>query len=132
MSAEGSVYLDASALVKLVVPEPESVTLASFVGSRRWLTSCGLARVEVVRAVVPHGVAAVSTARTLLDRLELVQLDDELLDLAGELAGRLRLLDAVHVAAAIELGDELEVLVTYDTRMASAARSFGLPIAAPS
>ena len=44
----------------------------------------------------PHG-------RKLLDEIDLVQLDDELLDLAGELSGPMRSLDAIHLAAALEL-----------------------------
>jgi predicted nucleic acid-binding protein len=124
-------YLDASALVKLVIPEVESAALHIYVDARPLLASCTLARVELPRAVAPHGEAALSTSRRLLAQLDLVQLDDELLDLAGELAGNLRSLDAVHVAAAMEFGDGLEALVTYDKRMARAARALGLPVLAP-
>ncbi len=133
MSTSGSttLYLDASALVKLVVPEPQSRALAGYVEGRAPLTSCTLARVEVVRAVAAHGPLAVRTARTLLGELDLTHLDDELLDLAGELEPPLRSLDAIHLAAALELGDELEAVVTYDARMASAAAALGLTVAAP-
>ena len=71
------------------------------------------------------------TARTVLDEIDLIQLDDELLDLAADLEGPLRSLDAIHLAAALELGDELEVVVTYDARMTRAAEALGLPVAAP-
>jgi len=125
-------YLDASALVKLIVREPESEAL------ERWLrqsggdvVSCALVRTEVVRAASPRGAEAVLRARRLLDRLDLIILDDELLDLAGELVGPLRSLDAVHVAAALELGDELEAFVTFDRQMTRAAESLGLPVVAP-
>ena len=74
---------------------------------------------------------AVSRARRLLDRVDLIVLDDELLDLAAELDGPLRSLDAIHVAAALELGDRLEVLVTYDGQMRRAAEALGLPVASP-
>lgn len=131
-SAEAGLYLDASALVKLVVPEPETAALTTFVGQQVVLTSCSLARVEVMRAVTPHGADAVATARALVAKLDLVQLDQELLDLAGDLDGPLRSLHAVHVAAALELGEGLTALVTYDERMVSAARSLGLPVASPS
>jgi hypothetical protein len=125
-------YLDASALVKLVVPEPETAALTTFVEQQAVLTSCSLARVEVMRAVRPHGADAILTARALVEQLDLVQLDNELLDLAADLDGSLRSLDAIHVAAALELGDELGALVTYDVRMAAAARSLGIPVASPS
>jgi uncharacterized protein len=125
------VYLDASALVKLVVSEPQSAALAAYVESRSPLSSCALARVEVVRAVSPHGRVPVLAARKLLDEIDLVQLDDELLDLAGELEGPLRSLDAIHLAAALELGEALGAVVTYDGQMARAADALGLPFAAP-
>jgi uncharacterized protein len=125
-------YLDASAIVKLVVTEPESPALAAWLGGGPdSFVSCALARAEVVRAVLPEGSAAIRRARRLLDRLDLIMVDDELLDLAGDLAKPLRSLDAIHVAAAMELGDELEALVTYDVQMTRAAEALGLPVLAP-
>ena len=125
------VYLDSSALVKLVVPEAESASLRTYVTARSPLSSCSIARVEVVRAVRPHGPQHVDTARALLDELDLAQLDDELLDLACELDAPLRSHDAIHIAAALELGDELEALVTYDAGMARAAEALGLAVVSP-
>lgn len=130
-SADALPYLDASALVKLVVPEAETAALSAFVGERPLAVSCTLARAEVVRAVRPQGRVAVEVARALLDRLDLIELDTELLDLAAELDLPVRSLEAIHIAAATELGGELEVLVTYDARMAAAATSLGLPVLAP-
>jgi len=130
-NAERALYLDSSALVKLLVPEPESHALRVFVEGRLPLASCALARVEVVRAASPHGAEPVRTARLLLDEIDLAQLDDELLDLAAELDVPLRSLDAIHLAAAIELGDELEALVTYDAQMTRAAEALGLRVVAP-
>lgn len=124
-------YFDASALVKLVVPEPESAALADWVEGRSPMVSCTLARVEVVRAVRQHGSTAVRIARTLLDEIDLTQLDDELLDLAGELELQVCSLDAIHLAAALELGGTLDAVVTYDAQMARAATSLGLRVAAP-
>lgn len=131
MSAEKSVYLDASAMVKLVVEEKESAALNAWLGVGRSKVSCALVRVEVGRAVAREGRMAVSRARRLLDRVDLIVLDDELLDLAAELDGPLRSLDAIHVAAALELGDRLEVLVTYDGQMRRAAEALGLSVASP-
>lgn len=131
MNADPHRYLDASALVKLVVAEPESKPLDEWLGTRSAVVSCALARTEVVRAVAPSGRDAVDRARRLLDRVELIQLDDELLDLAGELDGPLRSLDAIHLAAALELGDELKGVVTYDRQMARAAEELGLLVVAP-
>ncbi len=94
--------------------------------------SCALARVEVVRAVTPHGREATHRARRLLERIHLLVLDDALLDAAGALGGEtLRSLDAIHLAAARTLGSSLGGIVTYDQRMASAAQALGLEVAAP-
>jgi predicted nucleic acid-binding protein len=132
MSAERQPYLDASAIVKLIVREPESEALERWLGvGRREIVSCGLVRTEVVRAAAPRGPEAILRARRLLDRLDLIILDDELLDLAGELAEPLSSLDAIHVAAAFELGEELEAFVTYDRQMTRAAESLGLPVVSP-
>lgn len=126
------VYLDSSALVKLVVVERESAALRTYLRAEPRRASCALARVEVVRAVRPHGGAATTRARRLLRRLDLVQLDDELLDSAAALdGGVLRSLDAIHLAAAQTLGDEITAVVTYDERMTTAARMLGLAVAAP-
>ena len=126
------VYLDSSALVKLVVAERESAALRRYLRSTPQRASCALARVEVLRAVRPHGGAAMKRARGLLRRLDLVQLDDDLLDAAAGLdAGVLRSLDAIHLAAAQVLGDVLTAVVTYDDRMTAAAARLGLPVAAP-
>lgn len=132
MSAEPAVYLDSSALVKLVVREPESNALRRFLRGRPRRVSCALARVEVVRAVRPQGEAAVTRARRVLERLSLLRLDDPLLDAAAGLESpSLRSLDAIHLAAAQALGAELESVVTYDVRMTGAAASLGFRVATP-
>ncbi|MBA2463124.1 MAG: type II toxin-antitoxin system VapC family toxin [Actinobacteria bacterium] len=132
MSAERLVYLDSSALVKLIVREAESAALAGHLRQRPQRVSCALARVEVVRAVAAHGRGSVTRARSLLDRIGLLRLDDALLDAAAAFEGaNLRSLDAIHLAAARTLGDELTEMVTYDVQMADAAVRAGLPVAAP-
>jgi hypothetical protein len=133
MSADPAVYLDSSALVKLVVREPESAALTRYLRRRSRRVSCALARVEVVRAVRPQGAAALTRARRVLERLNLLVLDDPLLDAAVQLDGpSLRSLDAIHLAAAQALGADLESVVTYDLRMTEAATSLGLRVASPS
>ena len=95
-------YLDSSALLKLVIAEKESRALLSFLkrepGER---VSCSLVRTEVLRATRRHGAAALERARGLLQTLQLVQLDDVLLDAAGLVDPvKMRSLDAIHLAAA--------------------------------
>ena len=131
MSADPVVYLDSSALVKLVVREPESAALRSYLRSTPNRVSSTLARVEVLRAVLPQGAGARIRARQVLERTSLLALDDTLLDAAGtlDLPG-LRSLDAIHLAAAQAVGP-LRALVTYDRRLAEAAESLGLEHVAP-
>jgi predicted nucleic acid-binding protein len=133
MSADtpaGAVYLDSSAIVKLVVREPETEALLGFLAPGQLQVTSALARVEVVRAVRRHGRAA--TARALLDSLSLLALDDALLDHAAAIdGGELRSFDAIHIASAQQLEGELHALVTYDQRMLTAAQALGLPVDQP-
>lgn len=133
MNAEEAIYLDSSALVKLVVAEAESRALIQYLRAHPNRVSCALVRVEVIRAVRPHGEAALGRARQMLARISLLRLDDALLDAAAVLDGTaLRSLDAIHLAAAQALGDSLAEVVTYDHRMADAARRLGIASSAPS
>jgi len=126
------VYLDSSALVKLVVAEPESRALRRFLRRETDRVSCGLARTEVLRAVRPVGPAAVERARRVLRRVHLIRVDDVLLDAAGMIdAVVLRSLDAIHLAAAQLVAPNLTALVSYDRRMAIAAAELGFSVRAP-
>ena len=132
MSAEPVVYLDSSAIVKLVVREDESAALLRHLQSRPIRVSSALARVEVVRAVRPHGTSAVTRARHVLQGLRLVALDQALLDEAANLPHpALRSLDAIHIAAALAVAGDGCELVTYDNRMAAAAAAMDLTVFAP-
>jgi len=128
-------YLDSSALVKLVQREAESDALRRFLRRYRpdhFVTSA-LSRVEVVRAVRTGGPSAVAQARRQLSRLDQVLLTTEVLDQAATLAPniQLRSLDAIHLAAAQVVGADLRAVVTYDHRMAEAADEIGLAVEAP-
>jgi predicted nucleic acid-binding protein len=125
-------YLDSSAIVKLAVREPESAALRRWLRRKRPLVSSALARTEVLRALLPAGDEAVGRGRAVLRGLDLLRVNDRVLDAAGLLHPlALRSLDAIHLATARELGDELGSLVTYDGRMAAAARALGHRVAAP-
>lgn len=128
------VYLDTSALVKLVVREPESAAL------RRHLRShtedvrftAALSRTELIRAVSRSGsFDVVAHARRVLSRLDTVPLTNRLLDEAATLGPPdLRTLDAIHLAAA-RTAPALRALVTYDVRLADAAEAIGVSVAIP-
>jgi predicted nucleic acid-binding protein len=132
MSAEKALYLDSSAIVKLVVREPETAALRKYLRRRQALVSSALARTEVLRAVMGHGEAAQRTAESVLARFELLRINDRVLRAAGLLlpAG-LRTLDAIHLASALTLSDNLTHIVCYDDRLAEAATERGLATAAP-
>lgn len=126
-------YLDTSALVKLVVAESETDAL------RAWLAeagtefvACDVARTELMRAVRRVVPDRALQARAVLDSLLLTEVTTAVFEVAGRLdpAG-LRSLDAIHLAGALDLGDELDGLVTYDDRLAEAAVSNGVTVIAP-
>jgi uncharacterized protein len=132
MSAERATYLDSSAIVKLVIAEPESAALQRYVRRRRPLVSSALAKTEVARALLPLGTSAVQRGREALGRLELIRVSDRILAAAGDLRPpELRTLDAIHLATAQEVGIDLARLITYDERLGSAAAANGIPIEAP-
>lgn len=131
-------YTDASALVKLVRDEPESAALRAFLADAD-LVSCELVLTEVPRAIRraaslhPRWPVDVLVARAgeIVEALALVPLDRALLAAAGALAEpALRALDAIHVAAAIDLAP-LDAFVSYDERQAAAARLAGLRAVQP-
>lgn len=128
------VYLDSSAIVKLVVPEPESEALRRFLAGHEDRAASGLVRVEVLRALRrTHGGsrAALRRADQVLGGIALVAVDEAILrDAAALEPGRLRSLDAVHLATALSL-DGLEALVTYDLRLRAAAVAAGLKVESP-
>jgi predicted nucleic acid-binding protein len=125
-------YLDSSAIVKLAVRERESDALRRHLRRRRPLVSSALARAEVLRALLPGGESALVAGRRVLASLNLVRVNDRVLDLAGSILPiELRSLDAIHLATAERLGSELGSFVTYDERMAAAARQLGHRVSAP-
>jgi uncharacterized protein len=132
MSADRATYIDSSALVKLVVREPESAALRRYIHSRRPLVSSSLARTEVMRALLRYGPKLVQRGQDVLARIDLVRVNDRVLAAAGKLLpADIRSLDAIHLATADELGEDLGRIITYDDRMVSAARLLGFPVMTP-
>ena len=131
----GTCYLDASALVKLATPESETDALRAELDSFGARLTNRLATVEVGRALLRRGVATAALATGIADAflgLAIMELDPVIAESAGRLGPpALRSLDAIHLASALALGPELEALVTYDGRLADAARTAGLEVIAP-
>lgn len=125
-------YLDTSALVKLVVAESETPALHAWAtGPGRVLVACDLARTELMRAVRRVRPDLAVDARRVLDALTLLKVTTAVFETAARLdPAALRTLDAVHLAAALALGDDLEAVVTYDERLAEACQANGLEVLA--
>jgi hypothetical protein len=131
-------YADASALVKLVRDEPESRALRTFIADADLVSS------ELVLAELPRAIRRaaahdpnlpldelIGRARDLVDAVALLPIDTVLLMAAGALAEpALRTLDAIHVAAAVDLSP-LDAFLSYDERQSAAARLAGLRTLAP-
>lgn len=127
-------YFDTSALAKLVVAEDATQALRTWIAERADLPSvtCDLARTELVRAVRRLDRDLLARVREVLDGLTIVEVPTALFTAAGRLDPiGMRSLDAIHLAAALDLGDDLDVLVAYDDRLVQAARSHGVLVAHP-
>ena len=125
-------YLDSSAIVKLAIREPESSALRRYLARRQPLVSSALARTEVARALLPSGLEAMTRGEQVLRRIQLLRVNDRVLHEAGRLEPpELRLLDAIHLASARQLGGSVRQIVTYDDRQAEAARTLGWTVVSP-
>ena len=129
-------YLDASALVKLVADEAESQALREHLGSFSARLTSRIATVEVPRALSRKGPESSALAGELVvaafEGVSVIELDTEISKRAALLLpATLRSLDAIHLASALSLREELTVVVTYDARFAEAARGAGLTVMAP-
>ena len=126
-------YIDSSALVKLIVREPETDALRRYLTSAGPLASSILATVEVSRAVaraIPESTAAMAD---VFEAVNVLAFDTRIAARAAALRpASLRTLDAIHLATALELAGDLSAFVSYDDRLSAAARDLGLPVVAPS
>jgi uncharacterized protein len=136
---ELALYLDSSAIVKLIVAEPESGALVESVRSRGLVTS------EIALAEVPRAIWRLLSGRRKLEResvliqlprvletFAFVPLDRALLVRAGSFReAYLRTLDAIHLASALAVDTDIEAVVTYDERQVEAAESAGLVCLTP-
>lgn len=124
-------YLDASAIVKLVVTEAESAAMHRWYVEAERVATSRVGLVETVRATSRTPVDEAHRARVLAD-CDVIELDEAVARRAAAVGpAHLKTLDAVHLATALALGTELDAFVTYDQRLAGAARALGLPVIQP-
>lgn len=131
-------YLDTSAAVKLVVEEAGTSALRSWLAgdgagaTPPEVVSSDLLRTELLRAVRRGAPDRIGRARQVLEAVSLLTVPSSVFERAGLLEPvGLRSLDALHVASALELGDDLEGVVTYDDRLADGVRALGHRVVAP-
>ncbi len=128
------IYLDSSALLKLLFEEDESAALAQWITERAGtpLVSSELAKVEVVRAARRLDADVVPTARALVSQLDLIPLSGGVIDEAAD-AGEplLRTLDAIHLTSLLALRNDLTAFVAYDNRLIAAADAVGIKAVRP-
>jgi predicted nucleic acid-binding protein len=126
-------YLDASALVKLFKPEPETAAFRDALQDWPVRVSSQLIRVESICTARRMGSEDVlERASTVLDRLELVPISPEVLELAtGAFSPPLRAMDAIHLATALSMKEDIGTIFVYDGDLRSAALAQGLNAVAP-
>jgi predicted nucleic acid-binding protein len=124
------IYLDPSAIAKLLTPQPETTALRAFLAKHhdtRWFT-CAITEVELIRAEPPERYEAIQQAIASLDT---VIITDRLLESATPISPGATPLDALHLAAATTAGTRLQAFITYDPDRAAAAQSAGIPVTQP-
>ncbi len=132
--SEGLLYLDSSALVKLVLPEAETGALLEALSDWPERISSALAGVEVLRAVRRAGAGkrVRERAERVISGIGLVRVDGAVLSGADRLEpAELRTLDAIHLATALSAGEDLGAMICYDARLTQAATRLGVTMMAP-
>lgn len=126
-------YLDTSAFIKLVRSEPESPALRDELrSSNSELISSILLSVEGRRAARRYGELASIRATAALTTITLLALDESIMEVAGNLEpAELRTLDTLHLATVLSLGDDVERVYSYDSRLTKVARDLGIEVAEP-
>lgn len=127
------IYVDASAIMKLIVEEPESASLAQWMKneSASLITSI-VSTIEVTRVCRRMAPNAMTDSVRMLAEFDIVPVTAVVVDLAASVQpAELRTLDAIHLATALSVRDELTAFVTYDKRLGKAAHAEKLRVAAP-
>ena len=129
----GTAYIDSSALLKLVVREPETSALEADLANRDGLVASRLAVLECRRAARRASHARLlQRVDEVLDAIYLLDLTPAILDDAATAGSPLlRSLDAIHLVTALSVGDDALEVITYDARLADAARASGLTVVQP-
>ncbi len=125
------IYIDSSAILKLIIREKESEAVIS-IPRARFITS-EISRVEVTRAILRYEPKALKNAEQVLKNLNFVKIDSQTLVQAERLPDRIsiRALDAIHIAVASKMALRISSVLTYDKQMAKAAKALGFEVLSP-
>ncbi len=130
------IYLDTSAMAKLIVQEVETAALVEWLGQRpdETAVTSALGRVELMRmAAGDGGEGVVERAGDLLDGVDIVPISDEVVSVAETIApATLRSLDAIHLASIAQIHTELTAVIAYDQRLLDGCVALGYPTISPS
>jgi len=127
-----AVYLDTSALGRILLGEPDAPAVLRELGRFDAHVASRLLRVELRRLALRYGL--LEAAGELLAAVALVPLDQTTLDVAETvLPASLATLDAIHLVTALRLADAglLDTVMTYHARLAEGASRHGLTVLAP-
>jgi predicted nucleic acid-binding protein len=131
------IYMDTSALTKLLVAEAETPDLHAWLTTQsdqgEHTVTSALGRVELMRAVARQEEPGLpERARYLLDGLDILPITDAVIALAESIGpATLRSLDAIHLASASQIRHELTSFVTYDHRLLEGCREVGFDTQSP-
>lgn len=127
-------YLDSSAIIKLIFEEDESEALETWLRARSNMSvvTSDLSLVEVFRTCRIKSESSISAARQLFNGIDRIPITSELIELASVLnPNELRSLDAIHLASALSIGEDLEFFIVYNKRLNMAASKSGIKVFAP-
>lgn len=129
----GLAYVDTSALLKLAFPGPETAAVEADFASREGLLSSRLCAIECARAFRRDAARRTPPSlEDLLGSVVFIEISTEIADRAGAMGPPgLRALEAIHLASALSAGDPTLDVITYDQRLADAARAHGLTVVQP-
>jgi len=124
-------YIDSSAIIKLIRPEPESKSLLQKLPAQ--LTTSQLSRVEVIRTINLHHPILLEAAYDVLVDIPMLPIDYAVLSGAENLPTfiKLRALDSIHMASAFSMKSDIEGIISYDKEMLSAGVALGFKTLSP-
>ncbi len=126
------IYIDTSALLRVIFPDDTTPVLEEYLGRDPELVSSTLLQVEARRGTLRRAPRRLPQVDVVLREVEIVGIGDAVIESAGRLSDpHLRSLDAIHLATALLIGEDVEALLTYDDRLADAARAHGLAVVSP-